>query len=154
MILAIARGAHQEGPFGADVQAAQSEHSFAARTQPVELGAGRRATLPYDARGLRAWFREVFHQRRAVESPYTYQRALLTQRDLHGVRSQLDCGRTIHHFDRDRVLLRPFDLGQRSFEHAAVTECAWRNPDQFGAAAIELEIDTIAMGRYREQRRR
>ncbi len=153
MILAVAAGTDQEWHLGPHALAAQVESRIGARTQTVKRSARQRLALPNHAPGLRSRLARVDHQRRAVQLAHAHLQALLLERDLHRARAQAYLPARIFRGNCHRLVDVLRVRTQRPVQHPAEMKRARRDPNQFGAAAVQLQLHTVAVRQHRQQRR-
>ena len=153
MILPVAPRTDQERHLGPHALAAQVEPRLGARTQTVKRGARQRLALPNHASGLRPRFAHVDHQRCTIQLAHAHLQALLVERDLHRPRAQAYLPAAIFGGNCHRLvdLLRAGT--QRPVQHPAEVKRARRDPNQLGAAAVQLQLHPVAVRQNRQQRR-
>ena len=154
VILAVAAGRDQERHLGADALAAQVETRIRARAEAVESRARRRFALPHHAAGFGARFAEIEHQRRAIQPVDSELETQLLDGDLNQPRAQAHRAAGIPGGHDDRFVRRLRAGMQRTVEHPAEMKRARRDPDQLGVAAVELQLDPVAVRQNGQQRRR
>ena len=153
MKLAISAGTDQERHLRPYALAAQVESGIGPWTQPVERGARQRLALPNHAAGLRSRLARVDHQRRTVQLAHAHLQALLLERDLHRTRAQAYLPAGIFRGNCHRLVDVLRVRTQRPVQHPAETKRARRDPNQFGAAVVQLQLHTVAVRQHRQQRR-
>jgi hypothetical protein len=151
VIFAVAGGGDQERHFSADAPAAQVETRIRTRSEAVESSARRRFALPHHAAGFGTRFAEVEHQRRAIQPPHTHFHSLPFDGDLNQPRAQAHRAAGIPGGHDDGFVRRLRAGMQRTVEHPAEMKRARRDPDQLGVAAVELQLDPVAVRQNGQQ---